>query len=207
MWKPLRNGKGREAEGQSLVEMAIALPVLLLVLLGLIDLALMLRAQLVLVNANREAARFGGQGFYTDEQIAQRAITAFAGQLPVQVTGEGANTDILITRFHAPSRAADDGYYITPIYYTGTLGHVSRFDPDQMLSDLKTKNDQFNQDLIDDPDLGEGAVRVAHDAILVEIWFHHDLVFYAPLVERVFPRLVQLHSWTLMRIGRSDLGG
>ena len=207
MWKRLRVRKGRESEGQSLVELAIALPVLLLIFLGMIDLALILRAQLVLVNANREAARFGGQGFYTDEQIAQRATTSFAGQLPVQVTGEGANTDILITRFHVPSRSADESYYLTPIYYTGTLGHVSRFDPDVMLADLKYKNDQFNQDLIDDPDLGEGAVRVTHDAVLVEIYYHHDLVFYAPLVERVFPRLVQLHSWTLMRIGRSEIGG
>ena len=207
MWKRSHVREGRESEGQSLVEMAIALPVLLLIFLGMIDLALILRAQLVLVNANREAARFGGQGFYTDEQIAQRAITAFAGQLPVQVTGLEANTDILITRFHVPSSSGGESRYRTPIYYTGTLGHVSRFDPDQMLADLKYKNDQFNQDLIDDPDLGEGAVRVTHDAVLVEIYYHHDLVFYAPLVERVFPRLVQLHSWTLMRIGRSDLGG
>jgi len=58
-----RLGK-RDAQCQGLLELAPALPVLLMRFLGLVELAIVLRASLVLVNANRQAARFATRGMF-----------------------------------------------------------------------------------------------------------------------------------------------
>jgi Flp pilus assembly protein TadG len=46
-------------EGQALVELAIVLPVLLLILVGIMEFSLLLYNQQVITNASREGARFG----------------------------------------------------------------------------------------------------------------------------------------------------
>jgi Flp pilus assembly protein TadG len=73
--------KRQPARGQSLIEFVLVLPALLILFLGLIEAALALRAQLVLTNANREAARYASHGAFTDEQVAQRALISFSEQL------------------------------------------------------------------------------------------------------------------------------
>ena len=193
----------KKVRGQGLVELVITLPILLLLFLGLIELAMALRAQLVLVNANREATRFGSRGRFTDGQMADRAVTSFSGQLPVQLQGADANTQIIITRFYVPAQNNAEGTYDTPIYVTGTLGHESKIDPEIYVRQLATDNDTFNDDLIGDGDLD--AVRTSHDAIVVEIYYHHFQVLRAPLVEWVFPEPMVLYSRTVMRIGSESL--
>lgn len=51
--------KGKSIKGQSLVEFALVLPVLLLLLLGIMEFGLMFSNKLTLVNAAREGARYG----------------------------------------------------------------------------------------------------------------------------------------------------
>ena len=51
-------GGERDQEGQSIVEMAIVLPVLILLLIAVIDFARIMDASIVLTNAAREGARF-----------------------------------------------------------------------------------------------------------------------------------------------------
>lgn len=63
--------------GQSLVEFALVLPILLLLTLGVIDAARVFTANIALTNAVREAAIFGGQGTNYD-----RWCTAPAGKAP-----------------------------------------------------------------------------------------------------------------------------
>ncbi len=66
----LKNAAGLYLEspkkGQSLVELALTLPILLLLLLGVFEVGWALRSYLVLVNVNREAARFAARGVYLD---------------------------------------------------------------------------------------------------------------------------------------------
>ena len=52
----------REERGQSLVEMAIFLPVVILILVGIVEVSHALANYLVIVNAAREGARFGAAG-------------------------------------------------------------------------------------------------------------------------------------------------
>lgn len=48
----------RDQQGQQLVELALVLPILLLILLGTLDLGRVFHTQVALTNAAREAARF-----------------------------------------------------------------------------------------------------------------------------------------------------
>lgn len=48
----------RSTEGQSMVELAILLPLLLLTLVGIVDVALLLNAGMTVTNASREAASY-----------------------------------------------------------------------------------------------------------------------------------------------------
>lgn len=52
----------RSQRGQSLVEFALVLPILLILLLGIVDFGMGLRAYVTLTNATREGARFAAVG-------------------------------------------------------------------------------------------------------------------------------------------------
>jgi hypothetical protein len=158
-----------------------------------------MRAKLVLTNANREAARLASRGTFTDEEVAQRALTAFAGQLPAETEGADANTGIIVTRFHAPPGAGEATYH-TPIYVTGTLSYTtgagearttpSQIDPDAYKTQLQADN---------------AAYLTANDVVVVETYYHHYQVLRAPLVEWVFPEPIILYVRTVMRISSPQL--
>ena len=208
MWKQVcrrvrwfyRERVARSASGQSLVELTLALPVLLILFLGLIELAMALRAYLVLVNANREAARFASRGTFTDEQIAERALISFSGQLPVNTVGPASNTGIIVTRFHVSDDPTAAATFETPIYATGTLTYTSKISPELYAIRLKNRNDDFNADLVaSHPD----AVRSVHDVVFVEVFYYHHQVLRATIVEWIFPEPIVLYSRTMMRVTRS----
>ena len=70
-------GHGRHPEGQraqGLVELALALPVLLMLVMGIVDLGLALRSYVVLTNASREGARFAIVCPATDDLIKSRVV-------------------------------------------------------------------------------------------------------------------------------------
>lgn len=176
--------KTESARGQSLLEFALALPVLLILFLGLIELAMALRAQLVLTNANREAARYASHGAFTDQQVAERAIAAFADQLPIQLSGPGANTLIIISRVHVPTGEAKPTYDTN---FTGTLTYTSKLDLESYAQKLKSQNADF---------------ITSNDIVIVETYYQHNQVLHAPLIEWVFPEPIVLYMRTAMRISR-----
>lgn len=184
---------GRHERGQSLIELALAFPILLILFLGLIEVALAMRAKLVLTNANREAARLASRGTFTDEEVAERALIAFAGQLPVETQGAEANTGIIVTRFHTPPGAAEATYH-TPIYVTGTLTYTTgggevRTTPSQI--DPDAYKDQLQED--------NAAYLTANDVVVVETYYHHYQVLNAPLIDQL-PQPIILYVRTVMRI-------
>jgi Flp pilus assembly protein TadG len=97
--------------GQSFLEFAIALPALLILLMGMVEVALLMRAQLVLTNATREGARLASRGM-PDGAVFDRAMSAFSRQLPADLS---ANTGIAITRFYVPG-AGEPAPDVTSVY-------------------------------------------------------------------------------------------
>jgi Flp pilus assembly protein TadG len=81
--------------GQATVEMALVLPILIWLLVGLVDIARMANVYLIIQNASREAVRLGITGA-SDTQVSQRAIqmatTLDATKLTVTVSPAGAKT-------------------------------------------------------------------------------------------------------------------
>jgi Flp pilus assembly protein TadG len=201
MWSKIRRGIRRNVEGQGLVELALALPVLLITFLGMVELAFLLRTYLVVVNVNREAARFASRGgAFTDEQVVNWAQNSFSGQLPYQFEGAEANTKIVITRCRVyPNYPTGDRKETEcPSKGYGTLGVDSKIDPEAYAAKLEAENDKFNDDLVSS---GLDVVRTSQDVVLVEIFYAHQEVLGAPIIDWVFPDEMVVYSRTVMRIG------
>lgn len=64
----------RNEKGQSFVEFALILPVLLIIVMGILEFGLMFNAYITISNASREGARLGSLGG-TNTQITQRVET------------------------------------------------------------------------------------------------------------------------------------
>jgi hypothetical protein len=96
-------------QGQSILETAIVLVVLVMLLYGVVEVGFGLRNYLLVSNANREAARFAARGRFTDEQIAERLISSggverignrdvpFLRSQEMTPTAATRNTGIIIT--------------------------------------------------------------------------------------------------------------
>jgi Flp pilus assembly protein TadG len=82
-------------KGQATVEMALVLPVLIWLLLGLVDVARMANASVLIQQASREAVRLGITGA-TDSAVAQRAMTIAntldATRLTINISPAGTKT-------------------------------------------------------------------------------------------------------------------
>jgi hypothetical protein len=97
-------------KGQSLVETALILPLLLLMFIGVLEVGWALRGYLTLLNVSREAARFTARGRYVDFSDEDRAMVGYgfvlsqterslAGQMDVHFTGPEANATLIITHY------------------------------------------------------------------------------------------------------------
>lgn len=82
-----RTGRGRGDKGQSAVEFALILPVLLLLVFGITEFGRLFIANLTLENAAREGARLGITGASYDEvttKIVESSAGLDAGSLTVE---------------------------------------------------------------------------------------------------------------------------
>ncbi len=217
------NTKFKKAQnGQSLVEIALVLPVLIIMFLGLIELGMMMRAYLVVVNANREGARLASRGVYISDPsradggydtVAGYVLGAFSGQLPVRTVGANANVGIVITYFTVSvnSGVHTGGWYKplnSNVYVTGTLqtGDPVRdqkirneilLDPQEELERLLDSTRKINEGLSKEP----GGVATGHEMIVIEVLYQLPQTLHAPIVEWIFPEPMLLYSRTSMRVG------
>jgi len=105
--------------GQSLVEMAIITPLLLLMFIGVLEVGWALRGYLVLVNANREATRFAARPYLDFSQpniedvgyqsVLVHTMDSLSGQLPLEFTSETSNATMIITHM-----SIETGYPCSP---------------------------------------------------------------------------------------------
>jgi len=69
-------GKRGTGRGQGLLELAVILPVLLILLMGMVEIGYALRDYLVVVNACREGGRFAARGRFTPDDVGRRVVSA-----------------------------------------------------------------------------------------------------------------------------------
>jgi Flp pilus assembly protein TadG len=72
----IRPNRGRRDEGASAVELALVLPILVLLLFGIIAFGIVFAQKLALSNAAREAARYGTVGLTSADRPTCAQITA-----------------------------------------------------------------------------------------------------------------------------------
>ena len=84
--------RARESEGQASVELALVLPLVFLLLLGLVQTGLLVRDEILVVHAAREAAREAAVDPAPDaaRQAALASSTLDGSRLTVTTSGRGA---------------------------------------------------------------------------------------------------------------------
>lgn len=119
----------RADRGQSVVEIAVILPVLLVLLYGVVEVGFGLRNYLIVANANREAARFAARGRYdNDDFVVERVVGAGGTErrggadVPfLRTVGPDPNTGVIVTHIDIGSDYSA-GDPITPtVYLSGVV--------------------------------------------------------------------------------------
>ena len=99
--RPRGPGMARGRRGQSLVELAVAFPLLLLLVAGVLDLAHALSVTNIVANVAREGARHGASRA-SDTDIQTRVVQEAAGApLTLDCTPGGTCNAVTITRLKA----------------------------------------------------------------------------------------------------------
>jgi Flp pilus assembly protein TadG len=112
-----RRPEGQRAQG--VVELALALPILLLLIMGIVDLGMALRSYVTVTNASREGARYAIVCPATDDLIKSRVVE-YASPAVKQ------NNDVTVTWVNQPGercksglpvevKAFSDYTYVTPL--------------------------------------------------------------------------------------------
>lgn len=100
--------KSHGQKGQSLVEMAMAMPLLLLLFIGVFEVGWAIRGYIVLVNVNREATRFAIKNGVLDfsvkdpatvgyDTVLSHTVSSLASQLPLEFLGTNPNTTLILS--------------------------------------------------------------------------------------------------------------
>jgi len=115
----IRHLRADSHRAQGLVELALALPVLLMLIMGIVDLGLAIRSYVMVTNAAREGARYAIVCPATDASIQSRVVD-YASPLVAQAS------DVSVTWINQPGERCKSGQpvevrtftdyrYVTPI--------------------------------------------------------------------------------------------
>jgi hypothetical protein len=187
-------------KGQSLVEVALVLPIILLLLVGMVEVGWAIHSYVTVGTATREATRFGARANFDAEEVAEAALVAL-GSLDVQLEGPDVNTTVMATFVDI---APTGTYTITTPYITGTLPVTSsifsgEFDIDQIAQD----NVAFNQDPFHCPIGVDPPCGTRNDIIVVEIFYRHHQMLDLPMVSDILSNPIEFYSRGVMRLGNS----
>jgi hypothetical protein len=210
-------------QGQSLVELALTLPLLLIMFAGLVEIGAALRDYLVLVNANREGVRFAARGrwFDTDDEvnyIFDRVVAAagieqrgddlvrFLRPLPI---GElEPNTTVAVTYIQVPDQVDDVGGLtnepaeVVGMWYSPTVQifdtHVTRINANAMAEEARQANYEFNEQYFINDQLLD--IPSEDNLVIVETWLEHEQLLKLPIFTELLPERFTLYARSVMRV-------
>ena len=203
--------------GQSAVELAIILPVLIIMMVLVAESGYLLRNFLVISGANREAARFAARGRYTDQRAGERAVAAggivtLGGtDVPfLRTHGTEPNTGLIIT--HLPMNIDGDVISVTT-WVSGVIASPDGTRPYPTIEEPPAgeicRDSHLDRDDIESRH-GDATGRVnayrtgAHyeptenHVVVVETFFAHD-----PLMVTGFlpvPAVIPIYTQTTVRV-------
>lgn len=189
---PAPNSSSRQARArraQSFIELALVLPVLFIILLGLVEVAIFIGRYLDVLDLTREVARQAAReerftnpsSFFTETDSYLQPPPA---GLNSYLAMNAATDDMVVSVFdlrgsgermmHVWSGANEN-------YKKDCQGNVVRTEPHFTLAEVMA---------IGSPDVNEGMVAV-------EIFYCHQLVLNIPFITSFIPNPVQIHAYTI----------
>jgi hypothetical protein len=209
----------RSTEGQSLVEMALVMPLLLLMFVGLIEIGFALRNYLVLVNANREGARFAARGRWFEEDSVPEIFNRVVAAAGVDQRGDeliqfmrtepigdlDPNTVIRVAYIQVPDQVdATGGLVDEPptisVWSTGPLPDgADPIDVHAVAEAARQENYIFNANYYaSDPPLLD--VASEDNFVIVETWYEHEQWLKLPIFTAILPETFTLYAHSTMRV-------
>ncbi|GAP09401.1 hypothetical protein BECAL_00545 [Bellilinea caldifistulae] len=179
----------RAGRAQSFIELALVLPVLFIILLGVVEIAIFIGRYLDVLDLTREVARQAAreERFLSPSTFFSETDSYLAeppNGLNSYITMNASTDDMVVSVFdlrgsgerimHVWSGANEN-------YKKDCQGNVVRAEPHFTLSEVMA---------IGSPDVNEGMVAV-------EIFYCHQLVLNIPLITSFIPNPVQIHAYTI----------
>jgi Flp pilus assembly protein TadG len=163
--------------GQSLVEVALTLPLLVLLFVGLVEVAFFARTYLVLLEATREGARVGARGAanFDNSEILTLVQQDLSREGLTVATGL---KDVIIIRADVGPGKKINQYAVYSMLGSGRPAHLSQ---SELLARLVA---------------GDPQTRL----IGVEVYFDHKPALGFPLVSDLFPDPTVMHTYSIMRM-------
>jgi hypothetical protein len=188
----MREANQRE-RGQSLAELALVLPLLLMILVGMVEVGWAMRAHLTVTTASREGARFASRRVFEYEEIQEVVYVAMLSLHPI-FDGPDANATIIVTKVQIDAEgnwSIDGG---AP-YVTGTLG-VSSQVPAGTYEQIAADNVVFNE--------AHTTIESENNVVVVEVFYDHDMLLGSRIgAQYVGLGPLRLYSRSISRIGVS----
>lgn len=179
----------RTARAQSFIELALVLPVLFIILLGLVEVAIFIGRYLDVLDLTREVARQAArEERFTDQSTFFAEVDSYLAAPPTglnsYITMNNATDDMVVSVFdlrgsgerimHVWSNTSEN-------YKKDCEGNEVRTEPYYTLDRVMA---------IGSPDVNEGMVAV-------EIYYCHPLVLNIPLITSFIPNPVQIHAYSI----------
>jgi len=205
--------------GQSLVEAAIIFPLLIFMMIGVFEVGWALRGYLVLININREAARFAVRPYYLNfdnaidpgwSAVLTQALTSNGEQIDIDFDTKGTMvlTYIDVNTGDACNEFLDKtcdclnvftATIKTPMNYptfTITYGptQTTHFDYEQMAQELALNNRVHNCDLVQ-----KGFAARGDGMIIAEMWFQQPMLLGFPLISNPLTDPVPMYAHSIFR--------
>jgi hypothetical protein len=189
--------------GQNFVELAITLPIMLLIFFGMVELGFAAHTYLVAVNAAREGARFGSRGVHVPvDEIAHVVETALVGNLDLDFDGLDANVAIIVSQIDID----EDGNYV--IYDRGVRGDLFAQSAICEPSDLPCGSDELDlQEFINTnlrfnstPGLCQETEGCSSDFVIVEVFHRYEAAILAGFTREIIPNPFQVNTRAIMRV-------
>jgi hypothetical protein len=188
----MRRRAGGES-GQSLAELALVMPLLLMILVAMVEVGWAMRSHLIVTTASREAARFAARRVFDYDEIDEVAEVALLSLNPVYV-GADANATIIITKVQIDAEgnwSIDGGQP----YVNGDLpveSGLGAAEYDQIAAD----NVVFNT--------AHSGIDSENNVVVVEVFYDHDLLLGSRIVSGwIGLGPLRLYSRSISRIGVS----
>lgn len=202
--------KQKTERGQGTLELALILPVLLILMMGVAEIGFALRNYLVVVNAGREAGRFAARGRFGDEEIADRALNSGGmvhsddGDVPFfRATGDDPNAGIIITRIPMDEDGETDQ---VSTWITGVVGleeeGIRPILPDDSVISMTQITDRHQDTSITVNDMREsaGLDPLENQIVVVEVFYLHDTLILGSFVP--LPKPLEMYTRSEMRMTR-----